>query len=381
MEPIVKDSGKMKGCEVLFFEDVELEKIKGNSTSFASMGTLSVLYFKEYSRFVLLLNDWKYPLLRRVPIISSSRTDNGTRTYILPSSNGFSFQLRLHKITSQPALSNFETILNHNSSFSFKGEESNPFKKIETSPDDKLVRHLQKESGPKEMITEMVKSGIEKIKVITQSFKSKPKGLKSTKKRMNLKDIKKRNFRKCAKPTIKKDFFTSNEKLTEEFLHRRLTNPCLSQSRDFESLKHASENEVPCMFICRDELEEAILHNKDIASKGNFTLVMPTEKKSFMENLKSGMTEIKDTFTSMLGGPSSVSTSQVGQGPMETHSRTACFDKKPITETYMPSTESTRRTENLLPESRDIIKDRPMPTGPSTQSKLPGFEGMTHYQG
>jgi hypothetical protein len=368
MEPILKDSEKIKGFEVLFFEDVELEKIKGNSTSFASMGTLSVLYFKEYSRFVLLLNDWKYPLLRRVPIISSSRTENGSRTYILPSSNGFSFQLRLHKISSLPALSNFETILNHNSSFSFKGEEINPLKKIETSPDDKLVRHLQKETGPKEMITEMVKSGIEKIKVITESFKSHTKGLKSTKKRMNLKDIKKRSFRKTAKPTIKKDFFTCNEKLTEEFLSRRKSNLFLTQSRDFESLKHFSEGDLPTMFIRREEIEEAILVNKDIASRGNFTLVMPTEKKPFMESLKSGMTEIKESFTSMLGGPSSVSTSQVGMGPMESHSRSHLFDKKPTTETSMPD------------RTREINKDRPMPTQ-STQSKMPGFEGMTHYQG
>jgi hypothetical protein len=351
MEPILKDSEKIKGFEVLFFEEVELEKIKGNSTSFASMGTLSVLYFKEYSRFVLLLNDWKYPLLRRVPIISSSRTDNGSRTYILPSSNGFSFHLRLNKISSLPALSNFESILNHNSSFSFKGEETNLFKKIETSPDDKLVRHLHKETGPKETITEMVKSGIEKIKSMTKTLTGKTKGLKSTKKRILLKDIKRRSFRKTAKTTLKKDFFMTNEKLTEEFLCRRKTNPFLTQSRDFESLKHVSESEVPIMFIRRDEIEEAILHNKDIASKGNFTLVMPTEKKPFT------MTETKETFTML---PSTVSTSRCGMGPMEFHSRSH-FEKK--------TTEPT--------ESR-INKDRPMP---ESTSKMPGFEGMTHYQG
>jgi len=370
MEPILKDSEKIKGFEVLFFEDVELEKIKGNSTSFASMGTLSVLYFKEYSRFVLLLNDWKYPLLRRVPIISSSRTENGSRTYILPSSNGFSFHLRLNKISSLPALSNLETILNHNSSFSFKGEETNLFKKIETSPDDKLVRHPKE--TPKEIISGIVKSGVEKIKSITESFKSKTKGPKSTKKRTYLKDIKRRSFRKCAKPTIKKDFFTCSEKCTEEFLSRRKTNPFLTQSRDFESLKHVSESDVPTMFIRRDEIEEAILNNKDIATRGNFTLVMPTEKKTFTECLKSGMTDIKETFTSMLGGPSSVSCSQVGMGPMETHSRSHCFGKKPTTTETLPSTDLTR--------NREVNKDRPMPTQ-STQSKMPGFEGMTHYQG
>jgi len=208
--------------------------------------------------------------LRRLPIISSSRTDNGSRTYILPSSNGFSFHLGLNKISSLPALSNFEAILNHNSSFSFKGEEINPLKKIETSPDDKLVRHL-KEAGP--MISEMIKTGIEKIKTVTQSLKPKTKGLKSTKKRILLKDIKRRSFRKTAKPTIKKDFFTCNEKCTEEFLSRRKSNLFLTQSRDFESLKHFSESDLPIMFIRRDEIEESILHNKDIASKGTSHLL------------------------------------------------------------------------------------------------------------
>jgi len=107
------------------------------------------------------------------------------------------------------------------------------------------------------------------------------------------------------------------------------------------------------MFIRRDEIEEAILHNKDIASKGNFTLVMPTEKKPFT------MTETKETFTML---PSTVSTSRCGMGPMETHSRSH-FEKKTITE----------------PTESRINKDRPMPE--STQSKMPGFEGMTHYQG
>jgi len=41
-----------------------------------------------------------------------------------------------------------------------------------------------------------------------------------------------------------------------------------------------------------------------------------------MENLKG--TE----FTSLLTGPSSVSTSQVGMGPMESHPRSQLLDKK-----------------------------------------------------
>lgn len=387
MEPILKDSGKVKGLEILFFEDVEIEKIKGNCTSFASMGTLSVLYFKDYNRFMLQLNDWRYPLLRRLPIISSSKTETSFRTYILPGANGFSFQLRLHNIPNLQSLSNLETIFNSSSSFSFKGEEINPLRKIENSPDDKLVRHLLKETGPKEVMTEMLKTATEKIKVTAETLKMHTKNIKSTKKRMNLKDIKNRNFKKMAHSKLKGDFFKTGEKLTEEFLMKRRTNLLLTQVRDFEMMRKMTEKDVPIFYEWKEEIEESILRNKDIAIRGNFNLNVMPEKKGFMESLKAGINEIKETFSGMLGGPSSVQTSQVGQGPMEAHSKEMFKPTETkMTETYIPSTESRRGQENLPPEdrSRDINKDRPMNPnvqGQSTQSKIPGFEGMTHYQG
>jgi len=387
MEPVLFASRKIKGLEILYFEDVEVEKIKGNSTSFASMGPMSVLYFKDYNRFILQLNDWRYPLLRRLPIISSNKTEMNSRTYILPGANGFSFQLRLLNIPNLQTLSNLETIFNHCSSFSYKGEEINPLRKIEASPDDKLVRHLLKETGPKEVIKEMLKTATEKVKVTTETLKMHTKNIKSTKKMMNLKEIKNRNFRKTAQTKFKKDFFMTGEKLTVEFMMKRSNNPFLSQGRDFESMKKATEKEVPILYEWKEEIEEAILRNKDIAIRGNFNLNVMPEKKGFMESLKAGINEIKETFSGMLGGPSSVQNSRVGQGPMEAHSKEVFKPTETkMTETYIPSTESRRMQEKLAPEdrSRDINKDRPINPnvqGQSTQSKIPGFEGMTHYQG
>jgi len=186
---------------------------------------------------------------------------------------------------------------------------------------------------------------------------------------------------------LKPEFFKTGEKLTEEFLVKRRNNLFLSQIRDFEIMRSVSEKDVPLFYEWKEEIEESILRNKDIAIRGNFNLNVMPEKKGFMESLKAGINEIKETFSGMLGTtPSSVSTSQVGQGPMEAHSKEMFKPTTKITETYIPSTESRRGQENLPPEdrSRDVIKDRPMNpnvSGQSTQSKIPGFEGMTHYQG
>jgi len=181
MESIHKDSGKIKGVEVLYFEEAELEKLKSNSTSFAAIGPLSVLYFKDYHRFVLQLNDWKYPLLRRLSIIASDTINPNSRSYVLPAPNGFSFVLRLDKTANPEAVNNFETILSKNSRFSLDGEETP--KHVEMSPDDKLKRKPSKETGPKEIVSEIMKSLLEKVRVSSQTFQTKTKNLTSLKKK------------------------------------------------------------------------------------------------------------------------------------------------------------------------------------------------------
>ena len=251
MEPILKTSNSVKGVEVLFFEEAQVEKIKNNQTSFAAIGSLSVLYFKDYDRFVLQLNDWRYPLLRRLSVTRG--TDN---TFLLPGLHGFSFRLKIS--TGSPvALKNLETILMNNSKMGGK---------LETSPDDKLVREKEKikDTGLLEKISETAKNIMEGIKTKTETLKTGTKNLTSTKKRIYLKDIKNKNFKKTATPTFKKDFFEKSTKETQDFLTRRRENPNLTKAVDFSDLRKTSDSSAPVEFINKFELEDAILNNKDI---------------------------------------------------------------------------------------------------------------------
>jgi len=251
MEPIFKESGKIKGVEVLFFDEAEVQKTKGNATSFAAIGPLSVLYFKDYDRFVIQLNDWRYPLLRRLNI-----TTGADRLFVLPGLNGFSFRLRIGGLPSQDAFKNFETILMNNSRLGNK--------KLETSPDDKLVRHKLKDTSMMDKVSATAKNIMESIKIKTETFKTGTKHLTSTKKRTYLKDIKNKDFKKNAHSTFQKDFFESHEKLAKDFMMKRRENPNLTHAMDFSELRKTSDNHAPIQFIWREELEEAILNNKDV---------------------------------------------------------------------------------------------------------------------
>jgi len=184
MEPILKTHDKIKGTEILFFEDAEIEKTKGGNSSFASSGPLSVLYFKDYSRFMLHLNDWKYPLMRRLPV-SSQGGDGNSRIFEFPALNGFTYRLKINNVANNAGLSNLESILDNNSSFSIKGATGIP-RKLEASPDDKLFRHQkEKESGPTEVIKEVIKQGLEKVKIASETLKSGTKKLTQERRRWN----------------------------------------------------------------------------------------------------------------------------------------------------------------------------------------------------
>lgn len=116
------NSNKIHGYEVLSFEGVELTQTRGDHSTFIDIGTLFVIYFQESVRFILNLNDWSYCLLRRLPVISSSRYDLKQRTYTLTAEDGF-YVLKITKIPHPEALQNLETVLENCTSFSYQGEE------------------------------------------------------------------------------------------------------------------------------------------------------------------------------------------------------------------------------------------------------------------
>jgi len=245
MEPVIFSSGRVSGVEVLYFPEAELIKAKGNSTSFGAIGPLSVLYFSEYKRFALQLNDWKYPLISKLNISGA----NGT--YNLPALNGFTFTLKIND-GAKEALNNLEVIL--------KSTQSD-----ENAADDKLVRHQLKNTGAKEVVAETIKGMVENVKNKVATMKTGTKNLTSTKKRINQDAIKTKDFKSTARSTFKEDFFKSAEKASQQFLTRRKENSNLNQAKDLAALKKTGSSNAPVFYICREDIEEAILNNKDLA--------------------------------------------------------------------------------------------------------------------
>jgi len=247
MEAFHKLPNSIKGVEVLHFPEAEILKMKGDHNSFGAVGPLDVLYFKDYHRFVLQLNDWKYPLLNRLTIkpLESSGMD---RTYSLPSSSGH-FQLKINNIPSEDVLKNFESII---------------LKKAEKSPDDKLSRYVEKTVTLKEQISETIKHAVDMVKGKAAALKEGGKQLMGTKQRQNLKSIKTKNFKKSAIASLKKDFFTAGEKETKEFLGLREGNPNMKGLKELKDLESTSETIAPAHYIIKEEIEDAILNSKDI---------------------------------------------------------------------------------------------------------------------
>jgi hypothetical protein len=240
----------IKGIEVLFFEEAEIQKMRGNKPIFAAVGPLSVLYFKDYNRFVLRLNDWRYPLMRRLNISGSDRN------FALPGNNNATFNLRILGNPAQDTLKNFETILMNNSRFGGKT--------LEASPDDKLIRHKAKETSIMDKVSETAKNIIHSLKAKTETVKTGTKHINSTKKRTHLKDIKNKDFKKTAHTTFKKDFFDSHEKMTMDFLNKRRDNPNLNHALGFNDLLKTSDAKAPTHYLFKEEIEESILNNKEI---------------------------------------------------------------------------------------------------------------------
>ena len=297
MESIMKESGSVKGTEVLFFQNATVEKIKGTTTSFASAGSLSVLYFSDYHRFVLQINDWKFPLLRRLPIVASKGDLSSSRSYLMPALNGFFFRLRIDDISNLQPIDNLETIFSNSSNFSIKGQDT-PFKKLEASPDDKLVRSAHKDTSIKDIISEKIKHATDKVKITTKTLTTGTKYLTSTKKRIDLKKLSNKNFRKTAKSTFKKNFFESSEKVSKEFLEMRRLNANLSETHEFKDLLKTSK--LPSLYIPREDIEEAILDNKDLAAKGNFNMTM-SEERRVPADIKEGFAGIKEELAQKFG--------------------------------------------------------------------------------
>lgn len=115
-EHIRLDPDRTLGIEILSFPGVEIEQTIGSKHSFNTVGTLDLLYFSEYNRFILSLHHWNFPLFKELPIIKSSEGFIDPIIYILPIDDGF-YTLKFTQVFHVEAIENLETIFKHNSSF------------------------------------------------------------------------------------------------------------------------------------------------------------------------------------------------------------------------------------------------------------------------
>lgn len=340
MEPVLCEFNSVEAFEILYFENAQIEKVKGEAISFAAIGTLSVLYFKQYDRFVLQINDWRYPLLRRLPIVSDSNN-----TYILPGLNDFSYRLTLDYVPNLTALMNFDKILRAYSNFTLKGQDT-PFRQSEISPDDKLARHTMKNTGVKEMLKETIKLGVGKAKIMAKTVETGTLHLESKKKMVHLKDLKNKNYKKRAHTTFSKNFFEAGQKITGEFVRERTGNVNMLEVKELKDLKVGYH--LPRMYVNKDELENHILDNRELGMRGHIHLsgfdkprgrtVEHNEKHTgFVDSLKQGLKEIKETFNDIVKGPN-VTQSAAGQGPMERHEVTRNLTSEQLMNQYQMNT-------------------------------------------
>jgi len=164
------DFERVIGLEVLSFDSVELTKNKVGKNTFMEVGTLRVVYFQEFDRFLLDLGDWEYALLKRIPVTCSSRTDKESRTYTFPTYSGY-YVLKISKIIHPEALQNFETILSNASKFSYL-EEDVPIRQNELSPDVGLMERSEedKNTAPKRDKVEEEQTKLHGKEKIKRSF-------------------------------------------------------------------------------------------------------------------------------------------------------------------------------------------------------------------
>jgi hypothetical protein len=242
-DPIKTDFGKIKAIEVLTFKEAELERTLNGLTTFGTVGVLQILYFANYDRFVLSLNDWKYALLKRLPVTGAESSGHGPISYTFPTYNGF-YTLTLPKVNHLEGLKNLETILINNTRFSYKGTENILRNSTGArSPDDRF-RRLEMTPGADENYDPISTSQYpSSFDTTTDAPHSLSKGQRM-----------KRGFKKFG--------FIFKRKMSR----KEKNNLNNYQARDIDSIKKTNEIQAAIHHYPRREIERWITYNKEIAN-------------------------------------------------------------------------------------------------------------------
>lgn len=219
------DPDRTMALEILRFEQVELqEKIKDNS-SIVGSGTLFVLFLKDCSRFLLCLNDWKYLLMKRLPVMTFYKKEVNTLCYSFPTLNGL-YILRFSHIAHKEAVKNFDTILTHNSDF-----------------------YQQSDSmfGPRSS-----KQQADEIQESRKKFFSQNERVDSNTGRAPTQALEVERIRKRDK--LRKKILHLTGKLAQKFSRNTVQNTNLTETKSYDSLKNTSEKHTVPHFLLKREV-------------------------------------------------------------------------------------------------------------------------------
>jgi len=262
-EGVSWEHAKTKGMEILYFEGVELERTKHNSHSFQTVGTLRVLYFEDYSRFILFLGDWNYALLQDVSIVRTTPNYIDPVIYKLSTNDG-SWTLKLRKVPYIQAVQNFETILMKNTNFS-TSEEAHEFGRPSVSRSQ--LYGFENDLGE-------------------ASLMAKSNEMMSEDEKLGRIDV------------VKREILKTTDKIISGLTPNKAENMNLVRIRDYESLLNPTEDsDVSVKFKSRDEIEKIIIDSQEMAHRMREASTMEdldaSERRSVVNTLKEGFEDLK----------------------------------------------------------------------------------------
>ena len=231
--PTNYDPEKTIVSEILSFDGAELETSKYGHRTFTTAGTLSVLYFKDYNRFILSLNDWKYVLFPQSDIFKITSSFTAPILYNLPFSQG-SFTLSLTKVPHIEAVKNLETIFSCNASFALQNELDLEADKENVNPRRTFREHLYGPVSHYETNLPQI-SEIPEIRHPRYSHEGHEEKLGRL-------------------SSVKKGIMKATDKLARGLINQRVSQINMTQIRNYDSLINSSEDDAPTELLWRKDV-------------------------------------------------------------------------------------------------------------------------------
>lgn len=225
------DPDRVTGLELLRFDNVELTEKTNHRNTTITKGNLSILFLKDSFRFLLCLNDWKYLLMKRLPVMAYIKHDTHVLSYSLPTIDGL-YILRFPQIAHPEAIKNFETILKHNSDFYRQNESMSTVKQESEEIEGPRQRFLTQQLGYKNIGGQTLE--IEKVR---------------------------------KRDKFKKKIMHIAQKVTRKFSNEQVKNENLTERKSYQDLIHTKESDTIPHFLLKREVEKATNFGQDVIKR------------------------------------------------------------------------------------------------------------------